>query len=771
MKNIQNILAVALDRTHIGDKGFEFEQFCQNLGRCQYGKDFFATSPFKDGGIDGFIIRNSNDELVITKKNNSSFIFQFGTTSDFESKIRSTILDLRKNNITIQKLSYFTPHRISNIVAKVNALEEELEIALTITDQSQLCTMAANGECTKIFETFITSILGCLEISDSKNITYDYPVLYLNTWFKTQNNGKEQKIIQNMADSLIIWALRDTDPTNKTFLTEQKIYETIEKSFPTAKQFIKGIFQSRLDFLQKQRTYFGRQSIQKHPINNFCLPLETRNKYREEEANSEQILILVKNSFLQRLLSNNQVESNRGQLIAEFMLYVIKNLFETKGIRFVEAITNTRDNDIAYDELYLLDCAKNANNELLEFNFLQKEQQLAIATLREVFVQPTEYELEYLNRASHLYIMHYIMHNDIGIANYFTNKVEHLHFIVHSDILIRALSEEFLPFSGQHYRNMLHYLKEAGAKLIITEEALVEILMNLRIGSFEYMNNIKLFEDHFCFETIKYLPVLITRSYLFSKLDKKVNSWQEFINRFCTYNTLLNNEIKAKEELLIYFIDKYKLEFLKTSDIKKDIDLKLADQLSEIITPYKKKVELARHVAKINIYIDTIRHRNKEISENPFGYKTYWLTHEKTVFNIAKDFFKEHGLNQRLIMRPEYIMQQIMFMPDKNQISTTYSSTFPTALGIQISQQLDPNIFHALMNKLQEINKQDPSRTKAMLHESIQVAAEETVTQVASLEWYDTSDFPALGNFNNPTIHEQISKILSKAEERISKQK
>jgi hypothetical protein len=37
---IGDLVGVALERTHNGDKGFEFEGFCQNLARCEYGKDF-----------------------------------------------------------------------------------------------------------------------------------------------------------------------------------------------------------------------------------------------------------------------------------------------------------------------------------------------------------------------------------------------------------------------------------------------------------------------------------------------------------------------------------------------------------------------------------------------------------------------------------------------------------------------------------------------------------------------------------------------------------
>ena len=74
-KKLDELVLIALERTHKGDKGFEFESFAQKISRCKYGEDFFATSPFKDDGIDGFITRISED-LVVTKQGRPSTIFQ-----------------------------------------------------------------------------------------------------------------------------------------------------------------------------------------------------------------------------------------------------------------------------------------------------------------------------------------------------------------------------------------------------------------------------------------------------------------------------------------------------------------------------------------------------------------------------------------------------------------------------------------------------------------------------------------------------------------------
>ncbi|MFY4842812.1 hypothetical protein ACOTWI_10860, partial [Aliarcobacter butzleri] len=92
--------------------------------------------------IDGFIARIEED-YIITKRGVPNIIFQYGTTVNFSNKIRSTYNDLKLQNITIKKLNYFTPHAISQITKRIDELEEELDISITIIDQTQFVTMAS----------------------------------------------------------------------------------------------------------------------------------------------------------------------------------------------------------------------------------------------------------------------------------------------------------------------------------------------------------------------------------------------------------------------------------------------------------------------------------------------------------------------------------------------------------------------------------------------------------------------------------------------------
>ena len=270
-----------------------------------------------------------------------------------------------------------------------------------------------------------------------------------------------------------------------------------------------------------------------------------------------------------------------------------------------------------------------------------------------------------------------------------------------------------------------------------------EVYMQLHIATLSYQSEIQPFEEHFTIDTVRYIPVLMTRAYMYNKLDGLVYAWNEFLNNFCSPENILhkNKARLVKEDLKIYLTDKFQLNLLSSSDLKSKIDAKMAKQLADILEPYKKKPIIAEHVANVNIYVSEMRKINKEISANPFGYQTYWLTREKRVYNYAQKFFDDNELEMRTIMRPEFIMEQIMFTPDKESIAKSYTATFPTALGIQMSQQLSVENFKKIIEKLKEVTKIDPSRTKAILNNVIQIAAEETHL-THNMAVYDHEELP-----------------------------
>ena len=70
---------------------------------------------------------------------------------------------------------------------------------------------------------------------------------------------------------------------------------------------------------------------------------------------------------------------------------------------------------------------------------------------------------------------------------------------------------------------------------------------------------------------------------------------------------------------------------------------------------------------------------------NPFGFRTWWLTHERAVRRAAAIYFE--GQRPQFIMRPEFLLNYIALSPSSKAVAESYRAVFPTILGIRLSRQ------------------------------------------------------------------------------------
>jgi hypothetical protein len=100
---------------------------------------------------------------------------------------------------------------------------------------------------------------------------------------------------------------------------------------------------------------------------------------------------------------------------------------------------------------------------------------------------------------------------------------KHFFLYVGSDLIIRAISEYYLPQSDQMTVNAFKILWQAGSKLILTEAMLEEVHSHIYASHLEYNNY--------------YLDIdFVVRSYYYSKFDQgnpnRPRTWTQYINNF-----------------------------------------------------------------------------------------------------------------------------------------------------------------------------------------------------------------------------------------------
>jgi hypothetical protein len=339
--------------------------------------------------------------------------------------------------------------------------------------------------------------------------------------------------------------------------------------------------------------------------------------------------------------------------------------------------------------------------------------------------KPSAEQHEYMLRLSNTYFLMFALKNDIKVIEYFNSMAKNLRLYVGSDLIVKALSEYHLPPTGRFVTNSLEVIKRAGGKLIMAEPAFEEVYTHLRATDFEFINYYAPIEPSIDESFIHVIDRILIRAYFYAKLEiniegKRPNGWRSYSGQFCNYDGL--RTWASRDGLRMYLCDRFGFRFERKADMRKGVDrddLKILTGrivIEREAAQKKKAAVLAYNDALHALWI--LRQRKaagEDVAPNPFGYKTWWLTHEKAVQRAA---ILALGVgNARFIMRPEFLLKYIAFAPDKREVSNSYNEIFPTVLGVSLSKRVDKTVLHAGLTAAREAYSVDESRARAIIKE------------------------------------------------------
>lgn len=348
--------------------------------------------------------------------------------------------------------------------------------------------------------------------------------------------------------------------------------------------------------------------------------------------------------------------------------------------------------------------------------------------LRNMIYMPNKNQREYMVRLCNTYFILFALKNDSKVVEYFNSLSERLILYVGSDLIIKALSEYHLPEESRMITNTLDVLKHSGAVMLLAEPAFEEVFTHLHATILEYENFYKEIEGSVDINFVPIIDRILIRSYFYAKLSPEIShsppkGWISYISQFCNYAEIRRR--RGQESLRMYLCDKFGLEFEPKENMLKTIDRSDLSKLTFAISAerdsnlFRKKMR--SNVLAYNDALHVLRIYSKRmeigdnIAPNQFGYRTWWLTHEKTVQRIS---MMTLGTNRsRVIMRPEFLLNYIALMPTKREIANSYRSIFPTILGVTLSKRAPQGLLHQILNSARDAFAVDNSRAKSMLNE------------------------------------------------------
>lgn len=220
------LVRIALARV----EGFQFERFVNDFYPAISGRGFVPLGGVKDKGADAYLATVYEDQRKATT------FFQTSVGAEVEEKIRKTVNRLREVRRDPRSLTYVTSRSVKYSDTVEQSLSEELDVAVRIRDAGYIVSHINDGDQTKAafhhhlrYLTDYLKSVGASTLLGSSRHVQD-PTVYVFLAQELERRGGDQSLVASMIDSLILWALEDTDPDQGKFLSEAEVTERILQS-------------------------------------------------------------------------------------------------------------------------------------------------------------------------------------------------------------------------------------------------------------------------------------------------------------------------------------------------------------------------------------------------------------------------------------------------------------------------------------------------------------------------------------------------------------
>lgn len=705
---------IALERT----SGNDFENFFQAFYPTVIGIDFVPLGGTHDGGADAF----QADELFECGPDKPSVFFQATTQADHRAKLRHTVTRLRQFGRVPKIVNYCTSRTIGLIDKEEEELSVELDVTIRIRDRKWIVNNINNSPQTvAAFNSYLAPHLAFLDelgsatvINTSTEVSARTMCVFLGQEIDQRRGNTE--LLEAVTDSLILWALEGTDPDTKNFMTRDEIIKKIDQALPSAKSFIHAAFNHRIKILSSKGNPTGREIRWYRKADKFCLPYETRKIVKKENTEDEFLKLQIMDLYRKRAREAlNNEDNSLSDIVANVAHRALELTFEKEGLELAEFLSGTRD-----EETYVAisDQIDEANQEAnLSGPNAIKVKEVAIKVFRQAFYNSTEQERIYYGKLSRTYVLMFTLRNEPKIVEYFKGMSSNFVLFVGSDIIIRALSERYLAPEDQMTVNMLRILQEAGSTLILTQMAVEEVQAHIKATDNEFRNWFMHSEADVDKEIARHSGKILIRAYFYAKLDPiqgtPPKGWGSFIEQICSYRDLHIPE-KSRKQIRDYLLEKFAMEYLHGDDLARITNENEVQTLKDKLQEIKEEPVLAFNDARqiLGVY-GKRRELREDYKPNPYGYRTWWLTHETRVRRVTKDLVRERG--SEYIIRPEFILNFVALSPTTEQVRKSYNAIFPSLLGVRLSNRMREDVFHNAMRKVKEMRELDESRAKTMM--------------------------------------------------------
>ena len=534
----------------------------------------------------------------------------------------------------------------------------------------------------------------------------------------TRNN-----LNSHVLDALIYWTLRATDPEGIR-MNRDRVAAEIQAAFPTAKSVLLPLLNSRLAELIK-KSASGEERLRHYNADDtYCLPFSMRSSLAMESATAEAHQSAFHIAIEQRLLdeSGGKLHGEELDTCAKLVFVTVHRYFVDQGV-VLAAFYEGRLGEIQIADQVVEDTMVKALSELEVARKVSPEMMgYCMAAMRGVFYRSSEVErvyMGYLSRTSCLFVT---MQSAPKLLEYLNQMGGNFRFLVGADMIVKALSEQYLPQEQQQVATLLLVSKKLGSELVLTEPVLEEVFTHLRAADLEFENHYLRQEPYLKRELVAECDRILIRAYFYAKLGGNgPRSWTAYIDQFTDPAGLRLRSESARLALKGLLTQRFGMGYMSVEDLKSMVPVDRVQELAQKLEESRQaKHEVLSHNDALMVYATYAQRRIHKESGiyDGFGFRTWWLTKETTILSMTGELVKREG-GTPYIMRPEFILNFIALAPKAAEVRKAFGALLPTTAGLQLGRHLRQDVMHSLLDDVQRWAELPPERIGVILGERV----------------------------------------------------
>lgn len=702
--------------------GARFETFAKRVFGAHFGENFAPLGGIHDGGADGVL--SSHVQEVQGKAN--TFI-QFSTTepAGAKGKIVDTIDALHKAGRAPRQVIYATNRALPKSDLIVQEIYDSRSVMVQVRDVERIRLYLGEPSAAGIFqETFFPEISHLARAADlnlpvMSRFSSD-PTVYVFLNLELRDRFTHDHLNERVLDALIYWALRDTDPDSGRLMSRPEMAAAISGAFPPAKSVLLPNLNTRLNELSKKDAAGQERLRYYRSEDKFCLPFEMRRALAAEASGAVLNQERFRTSISARIKEEvGELGEVHERICVDLVFATVHRYFIEQGLLLAAFLEGKLEKAQVSDQV-VEDIMAQALSEIEHGRSLSPELLGAcLSVLRGIFYQTSADErgyMAYLSRTSCLLVT---LQSAPRLLEYFNQMGGNFRLLVGTDLLLKAISEQFLESERQQVANLLRVCKELGAELVLTEPVLNEVFTHLHATDLEFRNYYAPQEQYFKSSDISDCDRILIRTYLHARrLPAGPKSWRGYVNQLTDPEGLRTKSAGARDSLGGLLRQRFSMKYMSTGDLEEAVPEKAVGELARKLDEVRqvKHEELSYNDALMTYSVYAQRRKAGESGiYDGFGFRTWWLTKETRVVGLTAELVRAEGVPY--IMRPEFILNFVALAPRAADVRKSFAELLPTTAGLQLGRHLSAETMHELLRDAVEWAQLTPERVGVILSE------------------------------------------------------